>query len=62
MQMIALYNRSPKDADGWAKVSSTVWPLMADVPVDLFQIEGNPTDGGRMRANETGKEVIPYLI
>ncbi len=55
--MVQLYNRSPKDVEGWAKVSEFVWPLMADLPRDLFDIEGD-TNGGRIRANAT---VIPYL-
>ncbi len=59
-QMVQLYNRSPKDAEGWAKVSGIVWPLMADLPRDLFDIEGDAS-GGRIRANATGQTVIPYL-
>jgi hypothetical protein len=58
--MVQLFNRSQKDAEGWAKVSGMVWPLVADLPAELFEIEGNATEG-RIRASAIGRTVIPYL-
>lgn len=61
LDLVRLYNRSPKDAEGWAKVSGVVWPLMRDLPLDLFEIEGTAIQGGRIRPNETGLLVLQYL-
>lgn len=60
--MIAVFNRSPKDADGWANVSRVLWPLVStELPTDLFEIEGNADVGGRVRLTPKGEIVIPYL-
>lgn len=47
------------DADGWAKVSSIVWPLVSKLPDDL--IEKRPSDtGGHVRLTGRGKAVVLY--
>lgn len=61
LNLVRLYQRSNKDADGWTTVSKTVWPLMADLPTDLFDKEGTEESGGRIRLNENGAVVVPYL-
>ena len=61
MGMVALYMRSPVAAEGWAKVSVAVWPLLKYLPPELFEIEGDESRGGRVRLTEKGKTVVPYL-
>lgn len=58
--ILALFQRSPKDADGWAKVSPMVWPLLKHVPDDLMAKEGNAYAGGRARLTENGKLIVAY--
>lgn len=60
LEMVRLYNRSVKDVEGWTNVSAVIWPLISDLPKELFDIEGD-ANGGRVRANELGSMVIPYL-
>ena len=62
MDAVALYMRTPIDAEGWAKVSVAVWPLLKYLPPELFEIEGNVNQGGRIRLTEKGEIVVPYLI
>lgn len=46
-------------ADGWAKVSQQVWPLVATLPDDL--VEKRPSeDGGHIRLTEGGKLIVHY--
>lgn len=59
-QKLALVKRSPKDADGWCKVSANVWPIVADMPPDLVELD-NRGSGGRLRLTERGKAVVDYL-
>ena len=47
------------DANGWAKVSAMVWPLVISLPRDL--VETSPTgDGGYVRLTDSGKAVVLY--
>ena len=47
------------DADGWATASSVVWPLVADLPSDLVELE--PVgDAGRARLTDIGAAVLSY--
>lgn len=47
------------DANGWAKVSAMVWPLVTALPRDL--VETSPTgDGGYVRLTDSGKAVVLY--
>ncbi len=57
-----LYERSPKDDAGWAKVSADVWPLLSGVPHQLIESNGNIKDGGLMRLTDKGKIVLEYLF
>jgi hypothetical protein len=45
--------------DGWAKVSSVVWPAVASIPDELM--EKRPNDnGGHVRLTQTGVAVLEY--
>jgi hypothetical protein len=54
---IALYQRSPHDADGWATCSMAVMVnVVPAIPAELVEI-----DGLRIRLNERGKIVAEYM-
>lgn len=54
---IALYQRSPHDAEGWAACSSAVMRIVIpDIPSELVEV-----DGLRVRLNERGNIVAEYL-
>jgi hypothetical protein len=54
---IALYQRSPHDADGWTACSEMVMLYVVPfIPVELVEIEGM-----RMRLSERGKIVVEYM-
>jgi hypothetical protein len=56
--MLRLYERSRKDAEGWANVSDTVWPLVEQYAIpEMFEIQGR-----RIRATEAGKAVLMFAI
>lgn len=61
MDAVALYMRTPVDAEGWARVSVAVCPLLTYLPPELFEIEGDENRGGRIRLTEKGETVVPYL-
>ena len=48
--------------DGWAKVSSTVWPLLDSIPVDLIERKSNLVGGGRCCLTSRGEAVVDYLL
>lgn len=52
--------RKGQDAEGWAKCSKPVLPLMKDrVPAELADIEGPFEDGsGRARLTEKGNNLL----
>ena len=47
------------DADGWAKVSKIVWPMVAQLPADLVELRPSD-DGGHVRLTEHGHVVLKY--
>ncbi len=47
-------------ADGWAKVSKVVWPLMATMPEDLLEREPFEDGSGRCRLTDRGEAVLDY--
>jgi hypothetical protein len=54
---IALYQRSPRDADGWATCSKVIMDnVMGAIPAELVEI-----DGLRIRLSERGKIVVEYM-
>lgn len=59
---LRLLGRSPKDQDGWAKVSAVVWPLLGGVPPELMEREGDDQNGGRARFTETGEAVYEFSL
>lgn len=59
---LRLLGRSPKDADGWAKVSAVVWPLLADCPAEFMDREGGSANGGRARFTEKGQIIHDYTL
>jgi hypothetical protein len=51
--------RRDGDGDGWARVSSVVWPAVGDLPDEL--VEKRPSDdGGHIRLTEAGRVVLRY--
>lgn len=57
---LALINRSPSDSNGWRRVSSVVWPIVANLPDTLVERERNEEGGGRIRFTNIGVEVYRY--
>lgn len=51
--------RQGKDAEGWAKVSSMVWPLVQKLPSELVTIEATET-GGRAKLTAAGETVLDW--
>lgn len=47
------------NAEGWAPVSSTVWPLITAMPSDLVETRANAT-GGHARLTSDGDAVVRY--
>jgi hypothetical protein len=45
------------DAEGWAKVSKLVYPLVAGVPSELVELQ-SLGEGGRVRLTEQGQSLI----
>ena len=56
--MLRLYGRSKKDAEGWAAVSDTIWPLVEQYAIpEMFEIQGR-----RIRVTEAGKAVLEWSL
>lgn len=51
--------RQGKDAEGWAKVSTVVWPLVQKLPVALVTIESGES-GGRAKLTDAGEIVLDW--
>lgn len=60
-QLLQLVKRSPEDVEGWRKVSVPVWPLVANLPSDLVELEPSSDGGGRLRPTDRGQVVLDYL-
>lgn len=56
--------RKDQDAEGWAKVSTPVFPLAkARIPAELAEIEGPFEDGsGRARLTEKGNNLLDLAV
>lgn len=55
--LINLYARSKKDADGWANVSNQLWPWISEkAEVDFFEMKEQ-----RIRLTEVGKVLLKYM-
>lgn len=49
------------DADGWAKVSKLLWPLVARLPDDLVEKRPSALDGGgHIRLTSDGEAIVRY--
>lgn len=50
-----------KSADGWARVSALVWPLLATVPKELVELKQEPgDDGGFCKLTPEGETVLEW--
>ncbi len=49
------------DADGWAEVSSQVWPVAKALPDDLVEKRVEPEGRGALRLTEGGRAVVKYF-
>lgn len=59
--ILRLIQRSKADADGWYKVSKTVWPLIdGGLPADLVELRPSD-DGGHLRLTERGQAVAHFF-
>jgi hypothetical protein len=47
-------------ADGWAPVSKLVFPLLANVPVELLEREQSADGSGRCRLTVDGRIVLTW--
>ena len=47
------------DADGWAKVSKHVWPLVEKLPTQLCELRATE-DGGFIKLTHDGKTVLDW--
>lgn len=57
-KLISLYNRSKKDADGWASVSNQLWPWFSKaVNTDFFELGEQ-----KIRLTDVGKVMLKYAI
>lgn len=54
--------RQDQDAEGWAKVSLMVWPLMQKLPSELVTLESTalPGIGGRAKLTGAGETVLDW--
>lgn len=59
--VMGLYLRSKRDADGWAKVSRMVWPLVKDLDTKLFEVRPEG-DGGFMRLTAEGQTLATWTL
>lgn len=48
------------DGEGWAKVSTVVMPLLAELPADLFEIVAHEDGSGKAKLTEAGEAVVLY--
>lgn len=48
------------DTDGWAKVSSVLWPIIAKLPNDLVERRAADDGSGHVRLTPGGQAVIMY--
>lgn len=48
------------DAEGWTKVSSVVWPLVANLPPELIELRPSD-DGGHVRLTSEGGIVLKWM-
>ena len=47
------------DAEGWAKVSSVVFPLLEKMPAGLLELERAGSEGaGKARLTQTGRNIL----
>jgi len=49
-----------RDTDGWSPVSSTVMPLLADLPSELVTVEKSEDGSGRAKLTDDGRAVIMW--
>lgn len=52
--------RREKDADGWAKVSKMLWPIILALPTQLVETRASD-DGGFIRLTDAGSTVLDWL-
>lgn len=48
-----------QDAEGWAKVSEILWPIVSKLPDDLVEKRAGE-DGGHIRLTEGGQAIVRY--
>lgn len=51
--------RKDADSDGWAKVSSVVWPLVQKLPEELVELRPSG-DAGHVKLTEAGNTVLDW--
>lgn len=54
---LALIARSPDRGEGWRNVSEPIWPLVKDMPSDLFDLD---VEQRRIRMTDQGRAVLTY--
>ena len=48
------------DADGWAEVSSVLWPLLSSLPDDLVEKRSDEDGTGHIRLTASAKAILAY--
>lgn len=49
-----------KDAEGWTKVSRTLWPWILKLPIELVETQARE-EGGVAKLTERGNIVIEWI-
>ncbi len=52
--------RKDRDATGWAKVSSVVWPFVQSLPKELVTLHDNGDGSGKARLTHDGETVLDW--
>lgn len=59
LHLMGMVAREAAD-DGWAAVSSLVWPALELIPQQLLERDGNGDNGGRCRLTEEGRIALKW--
>jgi hypothetical protein len=51
--------RKDRNAEGWAKVSAVVWPLVQTLPGELVDLKESE-DGGFVKLTDDGETVLDW--
>lgn len=58
MHLLRLVQKG-RDAQGWAKVSKMLWPIVQGLPSELVELRPSE-DGGHMKLTEAGETVLAW--